>query len=192
MTEAAVVPKDSYPVQWVGRQAVVTLPEHINVSNAGQIREELLTLINRGAATLIADMTATLSCDHAGAEAVGRAYQRALANGTQLRLVVTAHIVRRVLSLNGLDRLIPIYPSLEAAIAAGAPAAEGSAETRISPEGLCNCIHSNPTADVPPDQRKIDVGRHGRCHEVTPRQPRAGQAAPPRHGAPPGVPRPAL
>ncbi|GEM_PF-1361533 len=41
--------KDSYPVRWVGLQAVVTLPEHIDVSNAGQIREELLSVINRGA-----------------------------------------------------------------------------------------------------------------------------------------------
>jgi anti-anti-sigma factor len=110
MAEVAVVAKDSYPVRWVGRQAVVTLPEHIDVSNAGQILDELLSVIDRGATTLIADMTATLSCDHAGADAVVRAYPRALANGTQLRLVVTAHIVRHVLSLNGLDRLITIYP----------------------------------------------------------------------------------
>ena len=50
-----------------------------------------------------------------------RAYQRALASGTQLRLVVTAPIVRRVLGVSGLDRLIPVYPSLEAATAAGIP-----------------------------------------------------------------------
>jgi anti-anti-sigma regulatory factor len=50
---------DSNPVAWVGRQAAVTLPEHIDVSNAGQIREELLLLVNRGAAVLIADMTTT-------------------------------------------------------------------------------------------------------------------------------------
>jgi anti-anti-sigma factor len=99
-------------------QAVVTLPEHIDVSNAGQIREQLLSVINRGAAELVADMTATISCDHAGADAVARAYQRATAAGTQLRLVVPAQIVRRVLSINGLDRLIPVYPSLEAAAAA--------------------------------------------------------------------------
>ena len=100
----------------------MTLPEQIDVSNAGQIREELLVVINRGAAALIADMTATLSCDHAGADAVVRAYQRALVSGTQLRLVVTAPIVQRVLGINGLDRLIPIYPTLEAAIAGGTPA----------------------------------------------------------------------
>ena len=31
-------------------------------------------------------------------------------------------IVRRVLGANGIDRLIPMYPSLEAAVAAGVPA----------------------------------------------------------------------
>jgi len=119
--QVAVVINDTYPVRWMGRQAVVALPEHIDVSNASQIREELLWVINRGAAALIADMTATLSCDHSGADAVMRAYQRALASGTQLRLVVTAPIVRRVLEINGLDRLVPVYPSLEAATAAGTP-----------------------------------------------------------------------
>jgi anti-anti-sigma factor len=105
-------------VQWVGRQAVVALPEHIDVYNAGPIREELLSVINRGAEALIVDMSATISCDHAGADAVVRASQRAALSGTKLRLVVTTRIVARVLSLSGLDRLVSSYPSLEAAMAA--------------------------------------------------------------------------
>jgi anti-sigma B factor antagonist len=117
----AVVFNDTYLVRWAGQQAVVALPEHIDESNAGEIREELLSVINRGAAALVADMTATLSCDQSGADAVMRAHQRARASGTQLRLVVTAQIVRRVLAINGLDRLVPVYPSLEAATAAGTP-----------------------------------------------------------------------
>lgn len=115
---------DAFPVEWTGRQAVVLLPEHIDVSNVGQIREQLLSVINRGAAVLIADMTATMSCDHAGADAVVRAYQRGVVSGTQLRLVVTAPIVRRTLALSGLDRLVSIYPSLEAAAAARKPGEE--------------------------------------------------------------------
>ena len=47
--------EDPFPVEWMGLQAVVSLPEHIDVSNAGQIREELLSVINRGAAVLIAE-----------------------------------------------------------------------------------------------------------------------------------------
>ena len=113
---------DAYPVQWTGRQAIVALPEYIGLSNARLIREELLSVINRGATTLIADMTATISCDHAGADAVARAFQRAVISGTELRLVVTAQIVRRVLAINGLDRLVSIYPTLEAATAARPPA----------------------------------------------------------------------
>jgi anti-anti-sigma factor len=110
------------PVDWSGRQATVTLPEHIDAANADRVREDLLTVINRGAAVLIADMTATVSCDYGGADALVRAYQRGAVSGTQLRLVVTAPVVRRILEVNGLDRLISIYPDLESATAAGSPA----------------------------------------------------------------------
>jgi len=116
------VPDDPLPVQWSGRQVIVTLPEQIDASNADQIREELLAVINRGATELVADMTATVSCDHGGADALVRAYQRGAVSGTQLRLVVAAPLVRRILEVNGLDRLISIYPDLESATAAGAPA----------------------------------------------------------------------
>ena len=66
------------------------------------------SVINHGATELIADMTATLSCEHAGAAAVARAYQSAAVHGAQLRLVVTAQTVRRQLTVNGLDQLIPV------------------------------------------------------------------------------------
>ncbi len=115
--------EDMYPVRWVGRRALVALPEHIDGSNAGQIREELLSVINRGAEALIVDMTATTSCDHAGADAVARAYQRAVVSRTELRLVVTSGVVLRMLGMTGVGRLVPVYPSVEAALAARSPAA---------------------------------------------------------------------
>lgn len=120
----------SYPVRWAGQQVVVALPEHIDVSNAGQIREELLWVINRGAVALIADMTATVSCDHAGADVLLRARRRAVVSGAEIRLVVTAPIVRRVLAASGLQHLVPVYPFLEAAMAAGAPTAVAALAAR--------------------------------------------------------------
>ncbi len=115
---------EPYAVHWTDHQAaVVVLPEHIDLSNTAEIRSELLSVINRGATALIVDMTATISCDHSGADAVARAYQRAVVSGTDLRLVVTSQIVRRMLSIGGIDRLVSVYPSLEAALAAGTPAA---------------------------------------------------------------------
>lgn len=113
--------EDLYPVRWAGRQAVVTLPEHIGVSNAGQVLDELLSVINRGATSLVADLTATISCDYAGADAVTRAYRRAVSSGTELLLAVTAPVVLRALSLSGLNRLVSVYPSLQAALAARPP-----------------------------------------------------------------------
>ena len=111
------------------RQAVVALPEDVSLANSGPIREQLLSVINRGAAVLIVDMTATVSCDHSGADAISRAYQRAVASGTEIRLVVSHEIVRRTLTLSGVDRLVSIYPTLEAAWATGAAAAApGEAE----------------------------------------------------------------
>jgi anti-sigma B factor antagonist len=117
----------------MGQQAVVTLPQHINSGNAGQIREQLLWIINRGAAVLIADLTGTVSCDFSGTDALARAHHRAEANGAELRLVVTAGVVRRMLTLNGLDRLVAIYPDLDGALAAGAGRRQvhGESGTRI-------------------------------------------------------------
>jgi hypothetical protein len=54
---------------------------------------------------------------------VVRAFQRAVVSGAELRLVITAEHVSRVFSLSGLDRLVPICPSLEAATATSARAA---------------------------------------------------------------------
>jgi anti-anti-sigma factor len=110
---------DPFPVEWTGRQAIVAFPAQVDVSNAGQLRDRLLSVINRGAAVLVADLTGTVSCDHAAVTALARACQRGAVSGTQVRLVVTAPVVRRVLSLEGLDRVVSIYPSLEAATAAG-------------------------------------------------------------------------
>jgi anti-anti-sigma factor len=123
-----------FPVQWAGQQAVVTLPEDTDVTNVALLREQLLSLINRGAAVLIADMTAIASCDHAVADAIARAYQRAAVSGTQLRLVVSAPVVRRVLGIEGLDRLVSIYPTLEAATGAGTPRTDHTASAdRLAP-----------------------------------------------------------
>jgi hypothetical protein len=65
--------EDLGPVRWAGRRAVVALPEHIDVPDAGQIGEELLSVISGCVRALIAGMTATVWCDHAGAGAVVRA-----------------------------------------------------------------------------------------------------------------------
>ena len=139
-----MAPDDVYPVRWTGRQALVALPEHIDVSNAGQIRDELLAVINRGAEALIVDMTATLSCDHAGADAVARAYQRAVVSRTELRLVVTSGAVLRTLGMTGVGRLVPVYPSVESALAARSPT-ESAASAASAASATLTVVNASNT-----------------------------------------------
>jgi anti-sigma B factor antagonist len=105
-------------VLWLGRVAVVSLPAEIDISNADQIREDLLSVVNRGATTLVVDMSATTFCDSAGVNALVRTLKRATANGAGMRLVVSTHAVRRVFDITGVDHLIDIYPSVAASLAA--------------------------------------------------------------------------
>jgi anti-sigma B factor antagonist len=111
------VSQERYPVLWIGQAAVVTLPEEIDVTNADTVREELLTVINAGAALLIADMSKTTFCDSAGVSALVRVFRRASASGGSMRLVTVTPAVRRVLSITGVDRLVDTFPSVAASLA---------------------------------------------------------------------------
>jgi anti-sigma B factor antagonist len=108
-----------YPVLWIGQTAVVTLPAEIDITIADQVREDLLSAVNQGAGLLIADLSDTTFCDSSGVSALARTFRRVQANGGEMRLVVTAPAVHRVLSLTGVDRLVAIYPSVTASLAAG-------------------------------------------------------------------------
>jgi anti-anti-sigma factor len=109
----------------------MSFPEQVNVFNAGLIREQMLAVINRGAAVLIGDMTDTLSCDNAGAEAIAHVYQRTLASGTDLRLVVSSETVQRTLATDGVDRVVSLYPFVSASLAAANPGT-GVGERRMA------------------------------------------------------------
>jgi anti-sigma B factor antagonist len=105
------------PVLWVGQAAVVSLPDEIDISNVGQVREDLLSIINRGTALLVVDMSTTTFCDSAGVDALVRAFKRATASSAGMRLVVATPAVQRILAITGVDQLIDIYPTVAAAMA---------------------------------------------------------------------------
>jgi anti-sigma B factor antagonist len=111
------VSREHYPVLWTGQSAVVSLPAEMDITNADQIREDLLSVLNRGAVLLIADLSKTTFCDSAGVGALARTFRRAEASQSEMRLVVITRGVQRVLSLTGVDRLLDIYPSVSAALA---------------------------------------------------------------------------
>jgi anti-anti-sigma factor len=106
---------------WSRQVAVVMPPAEIDATNADAVREALLSVLNAGALGLVVDMTATTFCDSSGITALVRAVRRAGANGATMRLAMTAPPVLRVFNLVGIDRLIDIYPSADAAYASLLP-----------------------------------------------------------------------
>ena len=102
---------------WIGQVAVVTLPEEIDVTNAGTVQDELLATLNQSAIRLIADMSTTNFCDSSGVSAMVRVFRQAVASGSGLRLVDSTPAVQRVLSITGVDRLVDVFPSIAASLA---------------------------------------------------------------------------
>ena len=97
---------------------VVTAPAEIDVITAGQLRAVLLHAAARGQATVVVDMTGTRFCDSSGLTVLVRAHQRAVADGCELRLVIAAgSAVARVFAITRLDLVIPLFGSLDEALA---------------------------------------------------------------------------
>jgi anti-sigma B factor antagonist len=103
---------------------VVHLPPEIDMVNAERVGEELCSAFIRGAAVVIADLTSTVFCDCAGARQFVLAHNHADAHGTQIRFAIPGRNMLRLLTLTGLDQMLSIYPSLDAAVSAG-PALAG-------------------------------------------------------------------
>jgi anti-anti-sigma factor len=106
-----------FPVRITRGAPVVIVPQEIDITNAGELRAALLHAAARPGAALVVDMTRTRFCDSAGLHALIGAHKRAQAEGRQVRLVITGAQVRRILALTALDRLIPVFTSLEQALA---------------------------------------------------------------------------
>ncbi len=100
---------------------IVALPAEIDITNAAQVGDDLGVALGAGAAMVIADMTLTQFCDSAGLRQLLIANDRAVASTAELRLVITSAAVLRVLQLTGVDRLLRIYPSLQAALTNDVP-----------------------------------------------------------------------
>ncbi len=115
------MPAASYPVRWAGRLAVVAMPAEVGAAGASEAEQQLQAVLSREPVTLIVDMTSTARCDSAGMAVILRTCKRAASQGVELRLVASAPAVRRALTVTGVSRLVNIYPTLAASLAAQPP-----------------------------------------------------------------------
>lgn len=115
------MPEIGFPVEVVEGVPVVRAPEEIDIANAGGLKAALLEAIGLeatgpGRALVVVDMSRTRFSDSAGLNALVAVARQARAEGGEIRLVVVAGAVARLMALTGVDRVIPIYASLEDAL----------------------------------------------------------------------------
>jgi anti-anti-sigma factor len=104
------------------------MPGEIDLRNVTGIWDNLLRLLHFGARILIIDLSATTSCDMAGARMLERAHERARAHKADLRLVTTDAGLKYVLGMTGSGMRISFYPDLAAACALDEQDGDGSPE----------------------------------------------------------------
>jgi anti-sigma B factor antagonist len=102
--------------------AIVVLPVEIDIGNAEEVGAQLRAALRPGPAAVIADMSATRFADSSAIRVLLTAQDTAAADHADLRLVIPAPEVLRILQVLGVDRMFRIYPSLRAALTSAPPA----------------------------------------------------------------------
>ena len=100
---------------------IVMVPPETDMLNADAARDLLCASCVVGAAVVVADMTSTTFCDSSGFREILAGRRRLAEVGVELRLAVPPGNVRRVIKLLGLDRAMPVFPTVAAAIAGHLP-----------------------------------------------------------------------
>ena len=106
-------------LQQSAEPVIVRLPAEIDIDNAEDVGEQLRSAFTRGAAVVIADLTSTVFCDSSGARQFVLSHNYADFHDAQVRFVIPDRNLLRVLTVSGIDQLLSIYPSLDAAVSAG-------------------------------------------------------------------------
>jgi len=105
-------------VRWEGRHAVVTMPREIDITNALTVYEFLQVVAAQSPEVVTADLTGTVFCDSAGLNNLLRAGRAIGARNGELRLALGGSPIRRIVELSGVDQVIPVFDSVEGALAA--------------------------------------------------------------------------
>jgi anti-sigma B factor antagonist len=114
--EVAQMTEVRFPVEVVEGVPVVAAPEEIDITNAAELRAAVLEAAGLGPALVVVDMSRTRFCDSAGLNALVAADRLVRAEGGEMRLVIVGEAIVRIVALTGVDRVIPIFVSLEEAL----------------------------------------------------------------------------
>jgi len=99
------------------RAFAVAIGGEVDLYVAPELKQQLLDVIERGAAWVVVDLTEATFVDSTTLGVLIGAVRRLRANEGRLSVVVSDRSVARTFELSGLDRVFEIFPTREQAIA---------------------------------------------------------------------------
>jgi anti-sigma B factor antagonist len=98
---------------------VVNVYGEFDVATSPDLRELLTRLVRDGADRLVLDLDGVDFLDSTGLGTILGALRRVRTNGGDLRIVSTQAGIARLFEITGLDKALPLLPTLDAAVAGG-------------------------------------------------------------------------
>ena len=98
---------------------VVSVYGELDVATSPDLRERLIRLVSEGRVQLVLDLDGVDFLDSTGLGTVVSALKRVRTHGGDLRLVCTEARITRLFQITGLDKAVPLLPTIDAAVAGG-------------------------------------------------------------------------
>jgi anti-sigma B factor antagonist len=98
---------------------IVHVYGELDVATTPDLRELLVGLVSGGSTKLVLDLDGVDFLDSTGLGTIISALKRARTHGGDLRLVCTQARIARLFEITGLDKAVPLQPSVDVAVAGG-------------------------------------------------------------------------
>jgi anti-sigma B factor antagonist len=98
---------------------VVSAYGELDVATSPELRELFVKLVADGSVRLVLDLDGVDFLDSTGLGTIVSTLKRARTHGGDLRLVCTQSRITRMFEITGLDKAVPLLPTLDAAVAGG-------------------------------------------------------------------------
>jgi anti-sigma B factor antagonist len=95
--------------------AVLSVSGEVDLASAPQLRERLADLVVDGHRCIVVDLSATEFLDSTGLGALVIGLKRLRAHDGEMRVVCTTPRVRKVFEITHVDRVLPLFDSVDAA-----------------------------------------------------------------------------
>jgi anti-sigma B factor antagonist len=99
---------------------VVSVTGEVDVYTAGRLREEIVGLVDRGRHHLAVDLEGVEFMDSTGLGVLITGLKRIREQAGELVLIAPRDQIRRLLTITGLDRVLPVHESVDEAMAQSA------------------------------------------------------------------------